>query len=368
METITLEVGASPRLRIMAVGGDLRLTGREGTVLEVQAAPTADLSLTPTADGVEVTCGLACLMFVPSGASVEAQAIGGDVRVTGLSGPLTLQTVAGDVSLRRVGPVRVVRVGGDVAVHRLEGGLQVEWVGGDVELDHIQGAVQLDVVRGDLSLCAVEGPVKVQVGGEAVVELSPPPGTTSTIEADGDLSCLLPEGMALELRLRAGGVLEAHVPGARDEDGQGVQIRMKGSQAAAELISGGDLWVGARRVGDIGAHPGLWAQVQAEIDAALAQAGAGLAGLGRFHGLGAERIRDRAHRVAERARCRAERMARRGEQRRSRWTASLDLDSWMERRSRVSDQEQLSVLQMLEQGVIGVEEAEGLLHALEGEA
>jgi len=61
-------------------------------------------------------------------------------------------------------------------------------------------------------------------------------------------------------------------------------------------------------------------------------------------------------------------MARREERKHSRWAASLDPGSWAGRRSRASDQERLMVLQMLEQGVIGVEEAEKLLRALEGEA
>lgn len=362
METITLEVGANPRLLIVAVGGDLRLTGREGTVLEVQATPMAGVTVTPTADGVEVSCGLACLMFVPRDATVEAQMVGGDVRVTELRGPLTLQTVAGDVSLRRAGTVRVERVGGDMAAHRLGGDLQVEWVGGDVEVDHIRGAVRLEAVGGDLNLRAVEGAVKARVGGDAAVELSPPPGTLSTIETDGDLTCSLPEGVALELSMRAGGVMETHLPGARDEHGQGILIRMEGSRAAAELVAGGDLWVGDKRLVGMGAHPELWAQIQAEIEA-------GLAGLGRFHGLEAvDRIQDRAHRAAERARRRAERTWHRGQRSRARWTASVGLGSWLGGKDRVSDEERLTVLQMLEQGVIGVEEAEKLLRALEGEA
>ncbi len=367
METVTLEVGPQPRLRITAVGSDLRLTGREGTVVEAQAAPGAGLSVTPAAEGVEVTCDSACLLFVPEGAAVEAETVGGDVRVTGLIGPLSLGTVGGDVSLRRGGPVRLARVGGDVVVHRLEGDLRAEWIGGDVDIDHLRGAVELQAVEGDLRLHAVDGLVRARVAGDAELELSPPSDTTSIVEADGDLSCLLPRGLALELHLRAGGSLEAHVPGPRRQDGEETLVQMEGAQATARLTAGGDLWVGEAGREGAGTTTGLRAQIQAEVDAALAQAEASLGRLSGLHGLHAERMRDRAHRAAERARRRAERIRQRAERAPKRWTGVLDLGSWMASKSRVSDQERLTVLRLLEEGVIGVDEAEKLLRALEGE-
>ncbi|MEW6566672.1 MAG: hypothetical protein AB1449_00605 [Chloroflexota bacterium] len=369
METITLEVGPNPRLRITSVEGDLRLTGREGTLLEAQAAPRAGLSVAPLGDGYELSCAAACLIFLPNGATVEGRAIVGDARITGLTGPLMLETVAGDLSLRRVGPVRVERVGGDLAAHRLEGDLRVAQVGGDAHLDHVQGEVQLDAVGGDLNLSAVEGAVRARVSGDVKLELSPPPGSSCSVQAAGDLNCHLMQGAALDLRLRAGGDLDTRVPGTREQAGQDVHIRMEGAQATAELTAGGDLWVRLEGTEAMGAEAGrdLRAQIQAGVDAAIAQVEASLGALGGHHGFGAERIRERMRRAAERAQRRAERARERAEGGRTRWTTTLNLDPWSARKSRVSDQERLTVLQMLEQGVIGVDEAEKLLRALEGE-
>ncbi len=54
METVTLEVGASPRVRFTTVSGDLRLTGREGTTLEAQASERGGLSAKPVGDRIEI--------------------------------------------------------------------------------------------------------------------------------------------------------------------------------------------------------------------------------------------------------------------------------------------------------------------------
>ena len=47
METITLEVGATPRVRVPSVGGDLRIVGRSGALLESRARARGYLSVGP---------------------------------------------------------------------------------------------------------------------------------------------------------------------------------------------------------------------------------------------------------------------------------------------------------------------------------
>jgi len=46
METLKIEVGAKSKVRITSIGGDLRLTGREGATLEAHAPVDGKLSVT----------------------------------------------------------------------------------------------------------------------------------------------------------------------------------------------------------------------------------------------------------------------------------------------------------------------------------
>ena len=85
MESVTLESGANPKVHITAVGGDLRLTGRGGTAVEAQAGPRGALTARTVGDGVEIACHSACLVFLPPGAQVSVDSVGGDARVTGMS-------------------------------------------------------------------------------------------------------------------------------------------------------------------------------------------------------------------------------------------------------------------------------------------
>jgi hypothetical protein len=376
MDSVTLEVGRTPIIHVQVVGGDLRLTGREGTGLEAQASPRGELTAVSVGNRIEVSCRSACLIFLPAGAQVEAEMVGGDVRVIGLDGSLKLGTVGGDLSLRRVGSVSLERIGGDLVVHRASGELEAGWVGGDADVDQIGGAVRLQVVGGDLRVNRVQGALQAMVGGDASLHLSPPAGTTTTLRAGGDISCRLAEEASLRLTLRAGGDLRAAVAGEREHTPDGLVIRLGEAQAVAELTAGGDLWLRpeagageAERESYLGED--FHAHVQAQVDAAMAEVEAGLEKLsaGAF-GFDSERVGGRVRRAMERAQRRAARARERAAARsgRPRRPADFDFGPFRPAKPAASEEERLSVLQMLEQGSISVEEAERLLQALEGES
>jgi hypothetical protein len=374
METVTLEVGESPRVRFTMVSGDLRLTGREGTTLEAQASERGGLSAKPVGDHIEISCRAACLVFLPAGASIEAEVVGGDVRVAGLRGELKLGTLGGDLSLRRGAKATVERIGGDLAAHRIDGDLAINWVGGDGQVDHVEGAVSIASVGGDLRLRGIAGAVQVTAGGDISLEFCPPPGSSSAARAGGDMLCRLPGQASLVLTLKAGGDLRLAIPGTQERTPEGVTVRMGAAEASAKLTAGGDLVARAEAPVPEGAESGdrteeAWARVQAQMDATLAEMESNLGSLdARAFGIDAERIRHKVQREVERAQRRVDRERERQARRfGSRPSVSFETGVSSKAKSAVSDDERLAVLRMLEDGSVSVEEAEKLLQALEGE-
>lgn len=370
METIAQEVGAAPKVRLTTIGGDLRLTGREGTTLEAQAPPRGDLEVKVVGDHIEVSSRAACLIFLPEGAQVSGEGVGGDARITGLRGNLELGAVGGDLSLRRVGRCEIGRVGGDLTAHRVWGDLSVGWLGGDAQVDEVEGNVSLPAVGGDLEIREAAGGIRAEAGGDVSLVLAPLAGSVTSVRAGGDLICRLSPQASVRLTLRAGGDLHAAIPGEREHSGEALVVRVGAGEATAELSAGGDLSVGPRGASSEAGAATDWAgdmrmRVEAQVDAALAEVEASLGSLeASALGIDAERLRarvrqaaDRAQRHAERARQRHENAARR---------IDINFGPFGTSRPSASDEERLAVLRMLEQGSITLEEAERLLKALDG--
>src|SRR3990170_3742065 len=170
MDTARIELKPSSLVRIVAIGGDLRLTGAD---LHVSSTPSTKGA------GAELTCDGGCLVFLPAGCRVEIGSIAGDGRVTDLTGPLKVDSVEGDLRLKRLGTVSLGEVKGDLQVQRIRGELSGKSVGGDARLEKLEGDLRLGSVAGDLRLTALEGGLEAHVGGDASVSFSPRGGTRS---------------------------------------------------------------------------------------------------------------------------------------------------------------------------------------------
>ena len=370
METLTFEVGERPNVLIRSVGRDLRLVGQEGTSLEAQASTRDDLTWAHEGERFVLSCRGGCLIFLPPAAQVEVERVGGDSRVTALSGALKVGTVGGDLSLRRVAQTMIGRVGGDLHVYKAAGELSVEAVGGDAVIEHAEQGVQLAALGGDLVLRRVEGEVRASTGGEARVDLSPRAGTCSSVSAGGDMLCLLPADASAVVRLHAGGDVSLGLPAGVERSPNGDEVRLGSGEGALDLAAGGDLRLQVGGDAGFGREMGddIAARVEAQVDAAIAEMEAHLdfGGISKFRGDRiAERIRrsmDKAHRRTTRA---AHRAQAAGPSRSGPRPSFSDMSTT---EPVVSDEERLSILRMLEEGKITVEQAEKLFEALEGKA
>ena len=103
---------------------------------------------------------------VPTGTTVEVNAISSDIDMTGVCGDVSLSSVSGDVSVDcAVGDVSVQSTSGDVSVTNIRGMLEAASTSGDVDVSNVRGDVSAHSVSGDVSLSDVDGRT---VGAETV--------------------------------------------------------------------------------------------------------------------------------------------------------------------------------------------------------
>lgn len=354
-QRIEQEVGATPRLRILKIGGSLRLNGGEGTRLEAHADDPGGLSLQREGDIWELQAPSDCSIFVPSAVRIEIGSIGGDARVRGLSQELLLRTVGGDLELRRVAKVALEQVGGDLSAARVGGDLMADRIGGDATLTRVAGRVHLRAVGGDARIRGAQGAV-ANAAGDVIAELCPGKGWSGVLEAGGDLILRLCQEASAHVRYHAGGEIRLPVSGPTPEKGEFV---LGAAEADLELTAGADLIVSLVDRQELDAAADIEDKVFGRVEDALHQVEFLTARAGRL-AFDGEAMGRKIHRAIEGAMSRASGSARKGH----------PAGGWEGDRgpSGAGSKERLAILRMLEAGRINVEEAEQLLHALEGEA
>lgn len=371
MERITLEVSEKLKVQIESIGGDLRISGRKGLKFEAQAPDDGELKVKQEGDQITVSSRAGCLIYLPSVARIEAEQIGGDARITGLSAELMIRSIGGDLSLSRVGRSTFEMVGGDLTVRKMTGDLTVDRVGGDAVVEKVEGEIRLRAIGGDLLLRKVSGLVDASVGGDASVEIRPEVEKRSLVVTGSDLACRLPDEASAIVKMQAGGDLIKPTDLETEETDEGTVLRLGEGEGVIELTSGGDLWL---RVGEreVLYTDELLGDIESQVEANVAEVEARIAAMVEgAYSFDAERIGERVRRSVARARRKAERARRRA-------VRHADAESHHHRQSiqiggfeadepAVSEEERMTILRMVEQGKIGVEDAEKLLKALEGE-
>jgi DUF4097 and DUF4098 domain-containing protein YvlB len=214
--------GLAGAVNVEAVHGDLRLGGLGGTARiarvdgDLRADDVADLRLLGNCAG--------------------------DLRFEA-SGNLEAEMVAGDVRISDAGAIRLNRVHGDLWAERLGGALQVERISGDARLNEIGGLVSLRSLHGDLRALSLSGGLAAsQVQGDAVLQGAVTPGANYALNADGDISVLLPAEADARLTVRAHGRIRSDVQLTPAADGAPAFSAVVGQGSGRiSLTSAGDI-------------------------------------------------------------------------------------------------------------------------------
>jgi len=370
METRTFETGPTPKIKIKNIGGGLRVRGQEGESVEIQSNAGGNLNAELKDGELTIECDVDCLISVPTEASLDGQAIGGDASFRDFSGDVSVRTVGGRLSLRNVGAATVENVGGGVTARKLSGALSVDRLGGDSVIDQVQGNVRMPNLGGDVRLSRVEGLVQVTAGGDAKLSLSPRGDEKSAVAAGGDMSCYIAESASVHITLLAGGDLRLAVPVVATDIPGGCEVQLGDSEAELNLTSGGDMLLrtgeNVEEVAAVDLGEAIAARVGAEIEAHMYDIEEGLTGLGdRLQTFDADRIGNKIRTSIEKAQRKAAKAQRKAARRRRTMTIIEGLPHEGPSQGGASEDERLMILRMLEEGKISVEEAETLLGALD---
>ena len=413
MQQQTVPVNPNASVVVHAVHGDLRVAGWERNELMAKTSGSI-LELVSGTFPITVSCDEDLIIYLPHAASLQVERVKGDANLQALSGPLTLGPVDGDLTIKDLGPVTLGTVSGDASMRNvgalnaesisgdfsLRGGkgvCAVDRIGGDASIRDIDDMVAIENIGADLYVRNVHAAVDVKAGADVALYLAPLPGQTYDISAGDDLILRLPPDANVRLHLTGGSPDSIHVdfPGvSRPEDCAGCEVLIgQEADGMAEMVlsagddllvtSQADSWESAADFG-VGMRDGNeWTfppfelpedfsqRINQRVQAAMERAQSHLEAANRH----AETAGHRASIKIEAAMRRAEAKARAAEVRSRRGQAAVRIGRWnwdvtphgpAQTSAPVSDEERLSILKMLQEKKISVEEAEKLLAALEG--
>lgn len=386
MKQQTIQVDARVKVIAESVPGDLQVVGWERK--EVMAKTDGShLAVSGNSGEIIVACDADLILYIPCEASLNIDSIGGDADLRALAGTTKIANVGGDLSLRNVGPMEIVNVGSDLSLKGSTGDFLAKNIGSDASLREVNGSVGIDKVGSDLYLRGVRGDVAINAGSDAVLYLQPKTAVKYVINAGSDVLLRLPAQLDAELVLQGGSSesIRVDLPDVEPFQEEDIRTLVLGSGLAKITVTAGDDVVVTSRADEwesmaefdgyarddsytIGNVPGMPSDLHERINRKVQEA--------------TQRAMEKSARSQDRAQARAEAAIRRAEgkmrahERRMK-AGGVFIGHWKTNSERpansmppmdqpVSDEERLTILRMLQDKKISMEDAEKLLSALEG--
>lgn len=366
--------------------GDLRLTVPAGTRLTINTAH-GDLIIKNVEGGIEIdqVLGDAALRAV---GPVGIQRVHGDLSARDVAGSCSVEEVLGDASIGRAGDVNIGRAHGDCAIRYVNGGVNLAEVLGDAGVKNVRGGVNIGRCHRDVSLRALGGNTNV---GEALGDIRLRGSLAAgkhNLNAHGDIIVRWPAGHPVSVIATGREVIDrlgmsrtqqnGSFVGQLGESDTSLILNAKG-RIILKAVDGSESWDSAEDSDfdaievDLEAElEGIGQRISSEINSKMAELHSRMGEItsrleGKFGPEFGAKIEAKALKAAARAERQAERAIRNfGSGRGRSWTSTFTpaASPVSAKEKKATEEEQLRILKMVENGVISPDEATTLLDAL----
>ncbi|MCB9418605.1 MAG: hypothetical protein H6667_02285 [Ardenticatenaceae bacterium] len=421
------EVGKQPHIEITECMGDLVVRSWAETAVLIKSG---DYKTNETESGLTITSQDSLKLTIPEASSLSIHTVHGDVEIKRVEGTISLQTAYGDAAIHGAGSLKIGTVQNDLAIKQIHGSVSVETVYGDTAVrgcdDLSLGAVHGDLsaravdgtadiveVYGDISLRGVSGSVTVKQGsrdanlrglrGDSThlpdiagdIRLHGPLSSGEhRFTANGDIVLHWPSEEALTVTAVAPSIKnrllssveesEDSLTGQIGENGPAVFLNTEGEIILKGMDREKSDWPDEGMAFDFDfdfdfadfnekINSEVFAQVNRITDELETKFGPDFAErMAEKFAHKAEKEAVKVEKAAERAIRQAERAMRQAEQKMQRHRPPAPPRppaapfTAVKPKPKVSSEEQLKILKMVEKGIISPDEAGTLLNALEG--
>jgi DUF4097 and DUF4098 domain-containing protein YvlB len=204
MDRVELETGSAPIIHIEHVGGNLRIKGWDRNLVRADCNSDEGRVIDQTEEGIQISSTSGCMLRVPMDANLQIEQLDGDLMVKSAEGQITVKQIKGQIMAKSVGMMDLTEVLGAINARGIEGGFICKNAGGNINLQDIEGKVSIDNASGNLVVKGYCGSISAQVKGNATLKIDPISDQDYLVKSKGNLFCRLEPDVSASINLKSG--------------------------------------------------------------------------------------------------------------------------------------------------------------------
>lgn len=203
MDRITIDTTLSPIIIIDKVEGNLRIKGWDRAEIKADSTKQDTLHVEKENNDVRINCKSGVILRVPLDSSLQIGEVHGELMLKSLENDLEINIVHGQILGKSIGAITAGTVHGNMNIKYIEGNAICQVVEGNLGIQDVEGTISIGQCSGNLDIQGYASAIEAKTKGNATLNLSPKTNGTFTVTANGNIECSLPSDISANFHLQS---------------------------------------------------------------------------------------------------------------------------------------------------------------------
>lgn len=204
MDRINLQMSETPEIHIRRINGSLRIKGWDRNELRADSDESDTLEIKSTENTATVDCRSGCMIRVPIEGSIQIDQVDRELMLKSIECPITVGKVSGQIMAKSIGPLSIKNAYSNLIARNVEGTFDCDIIDGNANLQDIDGKININKIHGNLVIKGFTSGIHTETYGNTTLRIEPESGGEYYIKSKGNISCRLSPETSGKIKIQSG--------------------------------------------------------------------------------------------------------------------------------------------------------------------
>ncbi len=212
MNKINFNLGENPTIIIEDVLGKLTIKGWDSTDINCESNNREMMDIEDKGDHLILSSAGNCSLRVPLTSEIKIKSVKGNLEINHLSGSIEADEVMGTANVFNSNSFKAKVIKGNLNITHLDEALEITKIYGNLSLKDVFGKATVENCSGNISVSGISGGFDLKTSGNTIFNFDPDPGKEYRVSSFGNLFCQVPSSAGFEAELQSTSGIQINAP------------------------------------------------------------------------------------------------------------------------------------------------------------